>query len=34
MDSYIVTPGLGALTARSQSKTSNLIQNKHRHTNR
>ena len=34
MDSYIITLGLGGLATHDQSKTSNPIQNRHRHTNK
>jgi len=34
MGNYIITPKLGGLANHDQRKTSNLINYKHRHTNR
>ena len=34
MDNYIITLEIGELAAHDQSKTSNPIQNKHKHTNK
>ena len=34
LDSYIIISGLGGLTSHDKNKTSNPIQNRHRHTNK
>ena len=34
LDSYIIAPRLGGLVIHDQRKTSNLIQNRHRHTDK